>query len=236
MGCYIFIIFREIPVSYNMRKSFNLIVIALLGMCVSAAAQTNPKPKFIIAKGSKAFTGRVHFVYSKSSPLSSSLGVGIGEQEGFFVANNFSIGTSVGYDFTRFFSAAGEVSNTETRHTPFIGLNFRYYKMFTEKFGFFVQATPSGGYIYTRNVQRSDVGDPLVFQNHGGYFDISVTPNLVFFVTRKFALEANFGRLGYRQMFAKGSGFSGKDAQFSVSPSLNIGMTFYLGKGVQVKG
>jgi len=217
-----------------MRKSFNLIVIALLGMCVSAAAQTNAKPKYIIAKGTKAFTGRVSFGYSKFSPTSYNITAGIGEQEGFFVANNLSIGTSVGYDFTYFKASSVNNFNREMRHSPFIGFNVRYYKMFTEKFGFFVQATPSGGYQYVDNVEVSG-GVNSTIKAHGGYFDISVTPNLVYFITQKFAIEANFGRLGYRQTFAKGASFSSKDAGFNVSPNLNLGMTFYLGKGVQVK-
>lgn len=218
-----------------MKKILNLTLIALLGMALSVHAQDKPKQKYIIAKGSKMFTGRLNLGYSSGSGY-RNIHFGIGEQNGFFVANNLSIGSVVNYDFgyTRdfvYFDPPGEsAKRVQMNHFPSVGLAVRYYKMFTPRFGFFAEFTPTVGV----NIGSEKVtGGP--FPTSGSSYtvrlDVSVTPNLVYFVTDKFAIEAGFGRLGYSHEF----GGTTHTANLGVSPRLNLGMAFYLGKGVQPK-
>lgn len=219
-----------------MKKIRNLTMIALLGIGAAAHAQDKPKQKYILAKGTKMFTGRLLAGYSSAGPAYRSANFGVGEQNGFFVANNLSIGTLVSYDlgYTRDFvnqgfpNPAGD-KRVQVMHSPSIGFTLRYYKMFTPRFGFFGQFVPSVNIgINTVNVYG---GFPTASTTYSYGLDVSVTPNLVFFVTDKFALEAGFGRLGYSHTF----GGLVHTANLGLTPNLNLGMSFYLGQGVRPK-
>lgn len=220
-----------------MRKIIHLTAIALLGISASAYAQDAPKKqKYILAKGTKMFTGRLNAGFSSGGPTYRSGGFGIGEQNGFFVANNFSIGTVVhyGFSYTRDLFVAPppgftQYPRVQMMHSPSVGLAMRYYKMFTPRFGFFAEFVPLAS--FNINTVRIEDGSPNTDISYTYALDVSVTPNLVFFVTDKFALEAGFGRLGYSHTF----GGPVHTANLGVSPNLNLGMSFYLGKGVQPK-
>lgn len=219
-----------------MKKILNLTLIALLGMVISASAQdTLKKTRYVIAKGTKMFTGRLNVGYF-SAPGNRSINFGIGEQNGFFVANNLSIGTVVNYDFRYsrdfvYIDPSGETGKrVQTIHSPAIGFALRYYKMFTPRFGFFGEFVPTVG-VNISNEKITGVNFPTNQTSRSINLDISITPNLVYFVTNKFAIEAGFGRLGYSYTFGSPS----HSASLGVTPRLNLGMSFYLGKGVQPK-
>jgi hypothetical protein len=213
-------------------------LVLMFALFNSSSAQDSTKTRYVLAKGSKLISGNASFRAHGNNYLANSisspdgLGFSIREMSGFFVANNLVVGSSVGYslDYSKYYEQIFpeepyEVKSFTHNITP--GVFLRYYKMFTPKFGFFGQF--NGDFLIYRRVLRDSPMSVGVQKGMG--VQVSIAPNLVYFFTRRLAMEAGFGNIQFRYMSGtNGSSYAGG---FQLNPSLLFGLTFYMGKAVQ---
>lgn len=197
--------------------------------------------------GKLLLNGRVNYSQSKNefnSISGSNLGnadekrkshtVGFSPQVGYFVVDNLVVGVALGFGTdksttsrTDYYLNPVSINYSETTTTyknlnvgPFV----RYYKMISEKTGFYGQL--AGG--YQRQLQkysRHDFGSNTVdYDNEskttGGYG--SLVPGFVFFPTKKLGLDLTIGDLSYFKNKSKSQnvpadqgGYEGKNSGFA---------------------
>ena len=109
---------------------------------------------------------------------------GIEPKAGFFVSNNIAIGARLGYFSTKAEDVTGDTQDDGTFTAGVFG---RYY--FTPASNFSVYADLGFNYVSTDH--KLGAG----YKTDG--FDVALTPGINYFVSDHFAIEANFGRLGY---------------------------------------
>ena len=214
---------------------------ALLGLSISVSAQDVPvaKKKYVISKGTKLMIANISGNYSKPNFGYGAGNISIGEQSGYFVMDNLSVGVNMAYSFSYNKSNMGTSPSGATiyvknyRHNIMPGVFLRYYKMFTPKFGLLgqFQALYLMGFINNRSNNPVYIGKDRTMG-----VDINITPRLVYFVTQKLAIEGGFGSIGYNYQRDTNSGLTSHSAGFSVNPSLSLGLSLYFGKGVVIKG
>lgn len=216
-----------------------------MGIYISSSAQVtedNAKKKYVIAKGTKIMTGSVAGSYIKKDndfdALKRSGNISLTEQNGYFVANNLSVGSLVSYSFSynkyvgEYMTPSGPLVRRLFNHTIAPGIFVRYYKMFTPRLGLMGQFNAACligfGEVWSN--------DP-VFTTRDQYLgvDVNISPRLVYFITPKLGLEAGFGSIGYNFLQDMNSGKNTHGGGFALNPDLNLGLSFYLGKGVQAK-
>ena len=223
-----------------MKKLTILTTMALLGLSISLSAQEMPaaKKNYAISKGTKLMIANISGNYSKPNFGYGSGNISIGEQSGYFVIDNLSVGINMSYSFSYNKSNMGlapsgaNIYLKSYRHHITPGVFLRYYKMFTPKFGLLgqFQALYLMGFI---NNQSNDAVYAGKDRTMG--VDINITPRLVYFATPKLAVEGGFGSIGYNYQRDNNSGLTSHSAGFSVNPSLSLGLSLYFGKGVIVK-
>jgi outer membrane protein len=103
---------------------------------------------------------------------------------GFFVSDNIAVGGKIGYMSEKNEDAGGNTTLDDS--TLSIGVFGRYYTTPASDFSFFAQL----GFDY----MTTDHGD-ADYKTNG--FDIALSPGISYFVSDNWALEAQFGRLGY---------------------------------------
>ncbi len=103
----------------------------------------------------------------------------------YFVTENIAVGLSLGFAQTK---------EADDKATEFkVGAFGRYYFTPASKFSVFGQL----GFDYFNNkVETSTPLGSVEAKSNG--FDVAVAPGVSYFVSKNFALEATFGRLGYR--------------------------------------
>lgn len=209
-----------------MLKKLTLFAVwALLALQVNA--QTPEKKKTVIPRGAKMITGNLQLGYSQNASVSRNFSFSVGEQNGFFVTNNFCIGNLVGYDmlYSRSIDGLGGVS-VGYGHGIRVGVAMRYYKMFGERFGFFGQWTHAFRVNYRYLTSQS-----IPNSNTLGYgFRSQLSPNLVYFLTPKLGLEMGFGALEVNYLWAKNQPDGLVDVNLGFNPNLRFGLSWYLGR------
>lgn len=219
-----------------MKKIF----VVVLAVCssLSLSAQDSLKTKYRIEKGTKLITGSLSFggSGSKSEPLGANelnnIGFWISEQSGFFVTHNLVVGKTLGYSFNYdknydYTVNPSQPSVKAYSHAILPGVFLRYYKMFTPKFGLIGQFNTTFGFNFRKTEQNGAVtSNPLAFG-----LNIGVSPHIVYFFTRRLAMEAGFGSISFN--YFQMANLKSYNGGLTVSPNLNFGLAFYLGKGVQ---
>jgi len=127
------------------------------------------------------------------------------------------------------------ISNSTSKGHSF-GPFVRYYKMFSDKAGFFVQgemAWAKNKLTYTLEDTQSN--SEFDIEDHIKSFQAGVRPGVVFFIGKRVALESTLGFIGYSKSKTDNSWVpanldsSNKGFQFSLSPgTLNFGFRYYL--------
>ncbi|WP_156109099.1 hypothetical protein [Hymenobacter sp. APR13] len=215
----------------------------LLGAATAAHAQTSA--------GTVLLGGSVGYGYSKDE---GSYGSSQSERTryefsfsptaGYFVADNLAVGLAgtiqtdkrkepyIDYNQASSPAYSFEFTSSYKSIGPFV----RYYKMLSEKAGFYGQL--AGGYRTGHSSSESNA--PLFESSDGKYRGSYATlmPGFVFFPTPKFGLELTSGNLGYfnnkntqeptQQRPRQENKSSGFGAYFGLQ-NLTIGASFYLG-------
>jgi len=223
-----------------MKKLTILTAMALLGLSISSSAQEVPaaKKKYVISKGTKLMIANIYGNYSKPNFGYGNGNISIGEQSGYFVKDNLSVGINMSYEFAYHKSKMGTtpagnvIYMKNYRHGIMPGVFLRYYKMFTPKFGLLgqFQALYVMGFVNTQSNNPVYIGKDRTMG-----VDINITPRLVYFITQKLAIEGGFGSIGYNYQRDINSGLTSHSAGFSANPTLSLGLSLYFGKGVLAK-
>ena len=196
-----------------MKKQL-LIMAALCTIAFTSNAQTE--------KGKNLLGGSIKFLSTNLSQGTQSQTVkdyGISPSYGHFFASNLAIGikvytniskNSVNYDVTNstngiitYSTATNNTKQTQYSFGPFI----RYYLGITETFKFFAQFDASIG--FGKNHQDiNGVNNPI--DNKLTNYSTSLSPNLAFFPTKKWAVELGFDLLSYNRIDYNGTTLSPK--------------------------
>jgi hypothetical protein len=217
--CYEKLFFNK---TLNMKKLFTLAFISILFIGQQASAQ--------LKKGEKMLGGNIGFNDNKSEQKNQ---FGFGEQTGttvtitpqlgFGLGNNWIVGISAGYTYTKQRSSSGIGSWSENRTTLVSGGVFAR-KSFPagERFGFFGQADIT--YSDGKQKSKTNTGD-----NQEGDINIIeafVSPGAYFRPNRRFIIEAQIGALGYSHTNIKAGTAKGEIDSFGLSLTDNLSLGF----------
>ncbi|MNR10947.1 hypothetical protein D3C85_1272230 [compost metagenome] len=114
---------------------------------------------------------------------------------GYFVGNNFAIGTGVGYTYDK--SVRLGEQNEAFRVAPF----GRYYVNLTDQFKFFGQLSVPLAFGTEKDVDANgDTGSKVASTTSIG---VNVAPGFAFFPNKKIGIEFSVNGLGYENFSAK---------------------------------
>lgn len=218
-----------------MKKLILLTSLAIIGHTVfGQTAQDTTKKRYYISKGSKVFSAGINGGFSNDGNQFTSVGVNIFENSGFFVKNNFAIGPRIGYGFgySRYMVSNPSIYERAYQHTPSLGVFLRYYKMFTPRFGFFGEFNATGGYSNLKVVSNNSAAN---YKGEAVGIFVGLSPQLVYFITNKLAVEAGFGSINYNITKSIDNSPWQQSGNFGLNPNLNFSLAFYFGKGVQLQ-
>ena len=183
-----------------------------------------------LKKGEKMLGGNISFGNNKTeqdnfygSGEQEATNVTIMPQLGFGLGNNWIVGISAGYSYTKQRSSNNTASWTESRTNLVSGGVFAR-KSFPagERFGFFGQADIS--YSDGKNKFSNNTGD-----NQEGDIDILaafVSPGAYFRPNKRFIIEAQIGSLGYSHTNIKSGGTKAENNSVGLSFTDNLSLGF----------
>ena len=196
-------------------KKLLLSLVAVAGLVYSANAQTE--------KGKVMLGGSIGFNSTKvEGAAKSDVSFSVVPSVGYFVDNNFAIGTGVGYNYNK------QVSEN-TLNQAFVVAPFgRYYVGLSEQFKFFGQLSVPMSF---GNTKRGDVnGDNFTKVSKDNNVGVALSPGFAFFPSKKFGIEFSVNGISYNDYNAKDA--NGNDN--GGSKNFNIGANFFAPKiGVQ---
>lgn len=235
-------------ISYTMKK-FLLILLAFSTL-MSGYSQTEKGKMFL--GGQFNLSGNTNSLSDTLSRYDNhSLNFAITPNFGYFIADNLALGVSLDFGVdhsnnhyentnlaTLFRTKSNSINNS---YTYGIGGFARYYVNITDHFKFYV----NGGLKYSHQTDKrtsfnnypGDLNSPSIkyYQEFQlSFITLEVTPGLVYFVTPRLGLQANFGNLSLRHSRSKditssnNNYYRSNDYGFNLNPStLSIGLNYY---------
>lgn len=214
--------------NFLIMKKLQLLFVSLLAVSMTFAQQE---------KGDIYLGGSLNFGAGSSSTKvggtktdgPSTFNLGIQPRVGYFLSEKILVGADLGFT-----TGSSKIDNggtvTKVSNNAFGGGLFaRYYVMPAEKLGFFFEAN-AGVLAGSSKVKvgNTETDGPNTFNLSTG-----ITPGIVIFISKKVALEANYGFLGYTSFSEtdKSGSVEVKDAQGNFGLSLNPN-TFRFGVSV----
>lgn len=169
-------------------KKLLLSVVAVAGLVYGANAQTE--------KGKVILGGNVGFNSTKvEGAAKSDVSFSVVPSVGYFVDNNFAIGTGVGYNYNK------QVSEN-TLNQAFVVAPFgRYYVGLSEQFKFFGQL--SVPMAFGNNKIVNDNGDTGAKVASTTSIGVNIAPGFAFFPTKRIGIEVSVNGLGYNNLNVK---------------------------------
>jgi len=169
-------------------KKLLLSLVAVAGLIYSANAQTE-KGKFILG-------GNVGFNSTKvSGAPKSDVSFSIVPQVGYFVGNNFAIGTGVGYTYDK------QVSDNNLNQAFQVSPFGRYYVNLSDQFKFFGQLSVPMAFGNNKVVDaQGETGAKVGSTTSIG---VNVAPGFAFFPTKRIGIEVSVNGLGYENYQVK---------------------------------
>lgn len=169
-------------------KKILLSLVAVAALTFGANAQTE--------KGKIILGGNVSFNSTKVDGASKAdVKFSVIPSVGYFVGNNFAIGTGVGYDYDKSVSEGAQVGAFKV--APF----GRYYVNLTDQFKFFGQLSVPLAFGTLKDVEANgDTGSKLGTTTSIG---VNVAPGFAFFPNKKIGIEFSVNGLGYQNFSVK---------------------------------
>ncbi|SEQ89346.1 outer membrane beta-barrel protein [Pedobacter rhizosphaerae] len=169
-------------------KKLLLSLVAVAGLVYSANAQTE-KGKFMLG-------GNVGFNSTKvDGAPKADINFSVIPSVGYFVGNNFAVGTGVGYTYEK--SVSGRTQEGAFEVAPF----GRYYVNLTDQFKFFGQLSVPLAFGTQKAVDANgDTGAKLGTTTSIG---VNVAPGFAFFPTKRIGIEVSVNGLGYENYQVK---------------------------------
>ncbi|MBB6499960.1 outer membrane beta-barrel protein [Pedobacter cryoconitis] len=208
-------------------KKLLLSLIAVSALAFTTQAQTE-KGKFMLG-------GNVEFDSNKPNGASKSNTIfNIVPSVGYFVTDNFAIGTGVGYESAKNHVDATTVNGVNiggstTKNQAFVVAPFaRYYKGITEQFKFFGQLSVPMAFGNTKvgDVDGNNYAKVSKYNNVG----VALSPGFAFFPSKKFGIEFSVQGISYNDNTLKNN----NGDKIGGNKDFNIGANFFAPKlGVQ---
>ena len=172
-------------------KKLLLSLVAVAGLVYGANAQTE--------KGKVILGGNVGFNSSKvEGAAKSDISFSVVPSVGYFVANNFAIGTGVGYTYDKSVSTLRQ--NEAFKVAPF----GRYYVNLTDQFKFYGQLSVPMAFGNNKVVNANgDTGAKVATTTNIG---VNVAPGFAFFPNKRIGIEVSVNGLGWDHYTAKAEG------------------------------
>jgi len=169
-------------------KKLLLSLVAVAGLVYGANAQTE--------KGKVILGGSVGFNSTKvEGAAKSDVSFNIIPSAGYFVANNFAIGTGVGYTYNK------EVSSLKQNEAFVVAPFGRYYVGLSDQFKFFGQLSVPMAFGNNKVVaSNGDTGAKVASTTSIG---VNIAPGFAFFPTKRIGIEVSVNGLGYQNFQAK---------------------------------
>jgi hypothetical protein len=170
-------------------KKLLLSLVAVSALAFSTQAQTE--------KGKILLGGSVGLNSTKVKGASESdFRFNIVPSAGYFISDNFAIGTGVGYEYNK--QVSKEVLNQAFVVAPF----GRYYVGLSDQFKFFGQLSVPMAFGNIKNVDdvTGDVGDKVGTTTSIG---VQLAPGFAFYPTKRVGIEVSVDGLGYNNYTVK---------------------------------
>ncbi|WP_461787736.1 outer membrane beta-barrel protein [Pedobacter sp.] len=198
-------------------KKLLLSLVAVAAITFGANAQTE--------KGKIILGGNVGFNSTKvDGAAKADVNFSVVPSVGFFVGNNFAVGTGVGYNYNKSVSTRNQ--NEAFEVAPF----GRYYVNLTDQFKFFGQLSVPLAFGTVKDVNANgDTGAKLGTTTSIG---VNVAPGFAFFPNKKVGIEFSVNGLGYENFTTKAevTGAKVKTNSFGLDANTfapKLGVQFY---------
>lgn len=206
-------------------KKLLLSLIAVSALAFTTQAQTE-KGKFMLG-------GDVEFNSNKDNGASKAdTKFNIVPSVGYFVTDNFAIGTGIGFGFSKDNAGTKAVpSDVATKTQAFVVAPFaRYYKGINESFKFFGQLSVPMAF---GNEKSTVDGDNYTKKDKFNNVGVALSPGFAFFPSKRFGIEFSVQGISYNNNTEKDNNGTKIDGnkEFSIGANFfapKIGVQFYL--------
>ncbi len=172
-------------------KKLILSVIALSGLTLASYAQTE-KGKYILGGTASYETSKTDAVNAKSSE-----NLNIVPNLGYFVSDDFAIGTGIGYSYSKTAVASPTGINNAVIVSPF----GRYYAGLSDQFKFFGQASVPMAFGNVKAVDTN--GDAGAKAGTSTSIGVALSPGFAYFPTKKLGIEFALKGISYNSYKVK---------------------------------
>ncbi|KEQ31439.1 outer membrane beta-barrel protein [Pedobacter antarcticus] len=201
-------------------KKLLLSLVAVSALAFTTQAQTE-QGKFMIG-------GNVELNTNKTSGAKKTdFNFAVIPSVGYFVSDNFAVGTGIGYSYAKIYSTTASVKNNAFEVSPFA----RAYKGISDEFKFFGQLSVP---MTFGNTKVGDAeGNNMVKTGNNNQVGVALSPGFAFFPSKKIGIEFSVRGISYndnRLENADGDKVGGSK-NFSVGANFfapKLGVQFYL--------
>ncbi|HEY1061120.1 MAG TPA: outer membrane beta-barrel protein [Daejeonella sp.] len=172
-------------------KKLILSIVALSSLTLASYAQTE-KGKFILGGTALYETSK-----SDAANANSAENLNLVPNLGYFVSDNFAIGTGIGYSFSKAAVASATGINNAVIVSPF----GRYYAGLSDQFKFFGQASVPMAFGTVKAVDAN--GDAGAKAGTSTSFGVALSPGFVYFPTKKLGIELALKGISYNNLKVK---------------------------------
>ena len=194
-------------------KKLILSIIALSGLTLASYAQTE-KGQFILG-------GTASYETSKSDAANakSTESLNIIPNLGYFVSDNFAIGTGLGYSYSKTAFASPTGINNAVIVSPF----GRYYAGLSDQFKFFGQASVPMAFGTVKAVDAN--GDAGLKAGTSSSIGVALSPGFAYFPTKRLGIELALKGISYNNTKVKDS--NDKDVKGAGREDFSFGTNFF---------
>ena len=193
-------------------KKLILSLTVVVALALSANAQTE-KGKWILGGAAAYESGK------SGADAKASQSLSIIPNIGYFVSDNFALGTGIGYSYqkTGFSSSTGQ--NSAVVINPF----GRYYVSLSDQFKFFGQASVPLSFGTVKSVDVN--GNTGAKTGSSTSIEVALSPGFAFFPTKKIAVQLALAGIAYRNYSVEDA--SGDEIANAGYESFSIGTNFF---------
>lgn len=191
-----------------------LLVTLLLGVCAPVLFAQNREPVESIAKGTRFIAGSFSFHAWKLDDTSQNSQLAIGPGFGYFIKDNLALG-----GFANFSRNKSRELNPDA-HSTNLGYGLTVFLLKSYKIADNLFFTLRPQLSFSRS-NRHD-SNPAASDFSEFSLGLRVSPGVIFFVTRRFALETSLGGLGYTYVEQNVNNRTSSVHNFSVSGNFSL--------------
>ncbi|MBX2960983.1 MAG: outer membrane beta-barrel protein [Cyclobacteriaceae bacterium] len=165
-----------------------LVPLILFACSISLTFAQTLEPVESITKGTKFIGGSFGFSTTKSDDTYKSTGFSIGPGMGYYIMDDLALGGFIGYNYSK-----SDYPNSNSFSTfSGIGLNAFLLKNYRVANNFFFTLRPGLSFGTSKQKYSSES-----FNYSNFSLGMGISPGIMLFLNKKFALQTSIGNLGY---------------------------------------